>query len=83
MKLKSSKSMRLNSYRVWDIYRDTFQDCIELHPRTYSNASSNCGEGGNGPSPPLTDFTLPAQSVLIPPPSSSNANMDSPAYREV
>ena len=53
--------------------------------RTYSNASSNCGEvggGGGHPSPPLTDFTLPAQSVLTPP-SSSNTTMDSPAYREV
>ena len=29
--------MSLNSYRVWDIFqdnfRDTFRDCIELHPR--------------------------------------------------
>ena len=50
--------------------------------RTYSNASSTCGGDINGPSPPLTDFTLPAQSVLTPPSSSSNATMDSPVYRE-
>ena len=50
--------------------------------RTYSNASSTCGGEINGPSPPLTDFTLPAQSVLTPPSSSSNATMDSPVYRE-
>ena len=50
--------------------------------RTYSNASSTCGGEINGPSPPLNDFTLPAQSVLTPPSSSSNATMDSPVYRE-
>ena len=50
--------------------------------RTYSNASSGeSGGGGCHPSPPLTDFTLPAQSVLTPP--SSNMTMDSPAYRAV